>query len=161
MKKYLFLLLITAIVFACNKTTTLPNYTPPITKNLIVKSFAHVADTVNVGDTIYLTATGTAYDSLNLYGYFSIVSSATGSPVYTVGSSSSPVLLPIMYATKNATDTNQWVATIALPKLTNASNSKLTITGNFFYPLSLSSQGTNLVTGVADAGQKTKTIYIE
>ena len=163
MKKYLFLLLIIAIVVvvACNKTTTLGSYTPPISKNLIVKSFAHVADTVNVGDTIYLTATGTAYDSLNVYGYFSIVSSATGSPVYTVGSSSSPILLSIMYATKNPTDTNQWVATIALPKLTNTANSRLTITGNFFYPLSLSSQGANLVTGVADAGQETKTIYIQ
>ena len=161
MKKYLFLLLIIGIVVACNKTTTLGTYTPPVSKNLIVRSFAHVADTVNVGDTIHLTASGIAYDSLGIYGYFSIVSSATGSPVYTVGSSSSPVLLSTTYATKNAADTNQWVATIALPKLTNAANSKLTITGNFFYPLSLSTQGANLVTGVADAGQKTKTIYIQ
>ncbi|MBS1932592.1 MAG: hypothetical protein JST96_01235, partial [Bacteroidetes bacterium] len=90
-----------------------------------------------------------------------ISSSSTGSPVYTVGSSSSPIKLATALATKNPTDTNSFVATIVLPKLTNVSGSKLTVTGNFVYPLSLSSQGANIVTGVADAGQLTKTIYIQ
>ncbi|MBS1918371.1 MAG: hypothetical protein JST87_19050 [Bacteroidetes bacterium] len=161
MKKFILISIVVAAVVACNKTTTLPTYTPPVSKNLVVKTFAHTADTVNVGDTIYLTATGTVYDSLNLYGYFSISSSSTGSPVYTVGSSSSPIKLATALATKNPTDTNSFVATIVLPKLTNVSGSKLTVTGNFVYPLSLSSQGANIVTGVADAGQLTKTIYIQ
>jgi hypothetical protein len=161
MKKYLLVLLVVVAVIACNKTTTLPSYTPPVSKNLVVSSFAHTADTVNVGDTIYLNAAGTVYDTLAVYGYFSVSSSSTGSPVYTIGSSSSPIKLSTVLGSQNVTGTNPFTAIIALTKITNVANSKLTITGNFIYPLSLSSQGANVVTGVADVGQTTKTIYIQ
>ncbi|HVM87092.1 MAG TPA: hypothetical protein VMT76_02815 [Puia sp.] len=159
MKKYLLLSAAVIAVIACNKTTTLPGYTPPVSKNLTVTTFAHTADTVNVGDTVYLTATGTIYDTLSIYAYFSISSSATGTPVYSVGSSSSPIKLAAVLGSKNAADVNTWSATIALTKITNVSNTKLTITGNFSYSLSLSSQGPNTASA-ADAGINTKTIYI-
>ena len=161
MKKYLLVLAVIVAIIACNKTTTLPPYTSPVSKNLVVTSFAHTADTVNVGDTIYLNAEGTIYDTLPVYGYFSVASTSTGSPVYTVGSASSPIKLSTVLGSQNVAGINTFTAAIALTKLTNASNSKLTITGNFIYPLSLSSQGANVVTGVADTGQTTKTIYIQ
>lgn len=161
MKKYFFLIaLIIVAIVACNKTTTLPAYTPPVTKNLVLTTFAHVADTVNVGDTVYLTATGTVYDTLNLYGYFSVASTSTGSPVYAVGSSSSPIKLSTVLGSQNIAGINTFTANIALTKIANVSGTKLTITGNFIYPLSLSSQGANIATGVPDAGQTTKTIYV-
>jgi hypothetical protein len=160
MKKYLLLIIVIAAIVSCNKTTTLSAYTPPSTTNLKVTSLNHTADTVNVGDTIYLTAKGSIYDTLNVYAYFSISSSSAGSPVYTVGSSSSPIKLSTVLDTKNFNGTNTWTATIALTKLANVSNSKLTITGNFIYQLSLSSQGSNTAT-ISDAGVNTKTIYIQ
>ncbi|HLK30557.1 MAG TPA: hypothetical protein VKT28_18390 [Puia sp.] len=160
MKRFILLCAIVGAIIACNKTTTLPSYKAPFASNLSISSLKHTEDTVSVGDTIYLNASGTVYDSLNIYGYFSITSSATGSPVYAVGTSSSPVLLSTVYATKNPTDTNQWSAVIPLTKLTSVSNTKLTITGNFTSQLTLSSMGNKIVT-VSDAGQKTKTIYVQ
>ena len=123
-------------------------------------SLKHTEDTVNVGDTVYLTATGSIYDTLAVYAYFTVSSSATGSPVYTIGSSSSPILLSTVLNTKNIAGTNAWTAIIPLTKITSVANSKLTITGNFVSQLTLSSQGSNTVT-VADAGQTTKTIYVQ
>ena len=46
---------------------------------------SHTKDTVNVGDTIYLNVDGTMYDTLNVYAYLTIKSTATGSPVYSMG----------------------------------------------------------------------------
>jgi hypothetical protein len=160
MKKIILLGAIVAVIIACNKTTTLPAYTAPFSSNISISSFKHTEDTVNVGDTVYLNVNGLAYDSLNVYGYFSVSSSATGSPVYAVGSSSSPVLLATSYATKNPTDTNRWSAVVALTKLTSIANTKLTITGNFVSQLSLSTMGNKVIT-VTDAGQTTKTVYVQ
>ncbi len=160
MKKYIFFFAIILAIVACNKTTTLPAYTSPATSNLKVTSLKHTEDTVNVGDTVYLTATGSIYDTLAVYAYFTVSSSATGSPVYTIGSSSSPILLSTVLNTKNIAGTNTWTAIIPLTKITSVANSKLTITGNFVSQLTLSSQGSNTAT-VADAGQTTKTIYVQ
>ena len=160
MKKYILLTVIIAGIIACNKTTTLPAYNAPTTANLKVTSLKHSADTVNVGDTIYLTATGSVYDTTAVYAYFTVASSATGSPSYTIGSASSPILVPAILATRNVAGMNDWTATIPLTKLANVSKSKLTITGTFVSQLTLSSQGSNTAT-LADAGQTTKTIYVQ
>lgn len=160
MMKYLFLIIITAAIVACNKTTTLPSYTPPVSNIFAVTSLNHTLDTVSVGDTVYLNASGLIYDTLAVYAYFSVSSSSTGSPIYSVGSSASPIKLATALATKNPTDTNRWSAVIALPKVTGIASSKLTITGNFSYQLNLSTMGYKPVT-VSDAGQKTKTVYVQ
>ena len=52
----------------------------------------HSKDTVSTGDTIFLNVSGTMYDTLNVYVYVT-TKSATGSPVYSTGSSSAPIKL--------------------------------------------------------------------
>jgi hypothetical protein len=161
MNKHLLLSLNILVFLACNKGTTLPTYTVPASANITVTSFNHTEDTVNVGDTIYLTAAGTIFDTLYIYGYYSISSTAPGSPVYSVGSSSSPIRVPAVLQSGNVNGLNSWTATIALTNLTTTANTKLKITGNFIYQLSLSSQGTNTALSIADAGQTNKTIFVQ
>ena len=56
--------------------------------------------------------------------------------------------------------TNPWSSTIALPGLTSVSGSKLTITANFIYQLSLSSEGGGLA-AAADSGLLKKTVFVQ
>jgi len=74
-KLFLFSMLALGIlIFGCVKSTNLPAYTPPVTTNFSVSSLKHTADTVNLGDTIYLTAIGTIYDTTkNIYVYVPLV----------------------------------------------------------------------------------------
>jgi hypothetical protein len=120
----------------------------------------HTKDTVKVGDTIYLNVSGTMYDTLNVYAYLTTKSTATGSPVYSTGSSASPIKLNRVLGSSNPSDMNPWNATIPLTGLTSVSGSKLTISGNFIYQLSLSSEGGGLATA-ADAGLINKTVYVQ
>jgi hypothetical protein len=161
MKRYLLLAIIIITVIACNKTTTLPSYTPPVAKNFSVTSLNHTLDTVNVGDTIYLSASGVASDSSkNIYTYLSVSSTVSGvSSVYNYGNAASPIKLPKNYA--NPTNgLYSWADSIMLPGATLVPHkTKLTIVGNFIYQLSLSSeQGTLSAT---DAGQLNKTVYVQ
>lgn len=144
----------------CTKNTVVPPYTPPVTTNFTVTSLNHTQDTVNVGDTIYLTVAGTMYDTLNVYAYFTAKSNASGSPVYSYGSSASPVKLYRVLGSSNVTGMNPWTSTIRLTGITSIPNSTLTISGNFIYQLSLSSEGGGLASGI-DQGVKNKTIYIQ
>ncbi len=162
MKKiFLFSLICSGIlVFSCTKNSIVPPYTPPVTANFTVTSMNHTKDTVNMGDTIYLDVVGTMYDTLNVYAYLTAKSSAAGSPVYSYGSSSSPVKLKCVLGSKNATGMNPWTSTIMLTGLTSIANSKLTISGNFIYQLSLSSEGGGLASA-ADAGVVNKTVFIQ
>ncbi|HEX4372567.1 MAG TPA: hypothetical protein VHZ50_04590, partial [Puia sp.] len=78
MKKLLFISMIAmgVLILGCVKSTSLPAYTPPVTTNFSVASLKHTADTVNLGDTVYLTATGTIYDTTkNIYSYLTVSSS--------------------------------------------------------------------------------------
>ena len=162
MKKiFLFSLICSGIlVFSCTKNSIVPPYTPPVTANFTVTSMNHTKDTVNMGDTIYLDVVGTMYDTLNVYAYFTAKSTASGSPVYSYGSSSSPVKLKCVLGSKNATGMNPWTSTIMLTGLTSIANSKLTISGNFIYQLSLSSEGGGLASAT-DAGVVNKTVFIQ
>jgi hypothetical protein len=158
---YLFLLAVSGIfVFSCSKDSMVPPYTPPVTTNFTVTSMNHTKDTVNVGDTIYLNVVGTMYDTLSVYAYLTIKSSATGSPVYSYGSSSSPIKLARVLGSSNVTDMNPWTATIRLTGVTSIANSKLTISGNFIYQLSLSSEGGGLASAT-DGGVVNKTVFIQ
>ena len=162
MKKiFLFSLICSGVlVFSCTKNSIVPPYTPPVTTNFTVTSMNHTKDTVNVGDTIYLTVAGTMYDTLNVYTYLTIKSSATGSPVYSYGSSSSPIKLTRVLGSSNVSDINPWTSTIRLTGVTSIANSKLTISGNFIYQLSLSSEGGGLASAT-DGGVVNKTVLIQ
>jgi hypothetical protein len=162
MKKMLLvsLALLIGVVMSCTKNTIVPPYTPPTTSNFTVTALNHTKDTVQVGDTIYLTVAGTMYDTLNVYTYLTIKSSASGSPVYSYGSSSSPVKLYRTLGSTNVSGMNPWMATIRLTGVTSIPNTTLTITGNFVYQLSLSSEGGGLASGI-DQGVKNKSIYIQ
>lgn len=160
-KKYLFILAASYIlIFGCTKNSVVPPYTPPVATNFTVTSMNHTKDTVNVGDTIYLNVVGTMYDTLGVYAYLTAKSSAAGSPVYSIGSSSSPIKLKCVLSSANVTDINPWTSTIMLTGISSIANSKLTISGNFIYQLSLSSEGGGLASAT-DAGVVNKTVFIQ
>jgi len=148
------------LFFNCSKNNTVPAYTPPVAVNFTVTSMNHTADTVNVGDTIYLNVAGTMYDTLNVYAYVTTKSSATGSPVYSYGSSSSPVRLNCVLGSFNVSGMNPWTSTIMLTGVTSIPNTKLTISANFIYQLSLSTEGGGLASAT-DAGIANKTVYVQ
>jgi len=161
MKKMIlsFLIISSVLIFACSKNNTVPAYTPPVAVNFTVTSLNHTADTVNVGDTIYLNVAGTMYDTLNVYAYLTTKSSATGSPVYTYGSSSAPIKLNRVLGSSNASAMNPWTSTIMLTGVTSVANTTLTISANFIYQLSLSTEGGGLASAT-DAGIANKTVYV-
>ena len=154
-----FLIISSVLIFACSKNNTVPAYTPPVAVNFTVTSLNHTADTVNVGDTIYLNVAGTMYDTLNVYAYLTTKSSATGSPVYTYGSSSAPIKLNRVLGSSNASAMNPWTSTIMLTGVTSVANTTLTISANFIYQLSLSTEGGGLASAT-DAGIANKTVYV-
>lgn len=160
-KAFLISLLVSvSIILSCSKNAVVPAYTPPVTTNFTVTSMNHTKDTVNAGDTIYLNVVGTMYDTLYVYAYLTTKSTATGSPVYSTGSSSAPIKLNRVLGTSNVTGVNPWTSTVMLTGLTSVHNSKLTITANFIYQLSLSSEGGGLASA-ADAGVINKTVYVQ
>jgi hypothetical protein len=162
MKKVFLISLVVSvsILFSCSKNSVVPVYTPPVTTNFTVTSMNHTKDTVNAGDTIYLNVIGTMYDTLYVYAYLTTKSTATGSPVYSTGSSSAPIKLIRVLGTSNVTGVNPWTSTVMLTGLTSVHNSKLTITANFIYQLSLSSEGGGLASAT-DAGVVNKTVYVQ
>jgi hypothetical protein len=155
-----FLILVSAVFLSCSKGIEIPPYNPPVSNNFTVTSMSHTKDTVNTGDTVYLNVTGMMYDTLNVYAYFTIKSTATGAPVYSTGSSSSPIKINRILATNNPTDINAWTSTVAITGVTSVTGSKLTITGNFIYQLSLSSQGGGLA-AASDGGVLNKTVFVQ
>jgi hypothetical protein len=160
-KVFLFSTLLSGtIVFSCTKSSVVPPYTPPVTTNFTVIAMNHTKDTVNAGDTIYLNVAGTMYDTLNVYAYLTTKSTAIGSPVYFTGSSSAPVKLNRILGTSNVSGLNAWTSVIMLTGLTSIHNSKLTISANFIYQLSLSSEGGGLA-AATDAGMVSKMVYVQ
>ncbi len=161
-KVILFSTIISAIlVCSCSKNNSLPPYTPPVAVNFSVSSLNHTKDTVNVGDTIYLTATGVMYDTTqNIYAYLAASASVGGvGMVYNYGSSASPVKLSRTIGAQN-NGLYSWTSNIMFPGATFVPPStKLTITANFIYQLTLSSeQGTLSAT---DAGVANKTVFVQ
>jgi hypothetical protein len=147
-------------VLSCTKNTTVPAYTPPVTNNFTVTSMNHLRDTVNAGDTIYLNVSGMMYDTLFVYVYLTTKSTATGLPVYSTGSSAAPIKLNRILGSTNASALNPWTSVIPLTGVTSVSGSRLTITANFVYQLSLSSEGGGLATAT-DGGVLNKTVYVQ
>jgi hypothetical protein len=159
MKKLLLICVIAiSIISGCVKSTNLPAYTPPVTTNFSVASLKHTADTVNLGDTVYLTATGTISDTTkNIYVYLTVSSSAAGVSTYTYGSASTPIKLSRTIGAQT-NGLYAWTSTIVLVGATTVDKAKLTITANFIYQLSLSSEQGKLT--ATDAGIVNKTVYV-
>ena len=156
--------LLAAVIISCNKTTTLPAYTPAVTTNFSAKTLNHTKDSVNVGDTIYLNATGIVYDTTkNISVFFTSTYTASGvSSVYNYGSAAAPVKVNrVIGAQTNGV--YAWSATIPLIAATNVPHkTALTIVGNFTYQLSFSSQQGNLsVADVSPNNSKIKTVYVK
>ncbi len=151
----------TGLVLSCTKDSIVPPYTPPVATNFTVTSLNHTKDTVSTEDTIYLDVAGSMYDTLNVYTYLTIKSTAAGSPVYSYGSTGEPVGKSRKLITSNAADTNRWTSTIVLTGLTSVPNSTLTISGTFLYQLSLSSQGGGGLAQATDQGVLNKAIYVQ
>ena len=163
MKKFLIFcgLAILIAIAACNKTTTLPPYTPPATSNFSVKSLVHNKDTVNVGDTVYLTATGSILDTTQkIAAYFTNSYTASGaSTVQNIYTAVAPDTLRNVVFSAGAAPLSTWTATISLPNISNVPHkTKLTIAGNFIYGLSLSSEQGTLT---ASDGGKNKLVYVQ
>jgi|SRR5579871_1117751 len=167
MKKLMFLFSVTLVVIlvSCSKNATQPAYTPPVAKNFSVTSLKHTQDTVNVGDTIYLNVAGTMYDSSkNVYPYITATSSSSsfswGTPPATLPSTKTPIKLSLVFGAV-ANGLYGWTSTIMLTGATQVPHkTTLTITGQFTYQLSLSSEGGGTASAT-DAGQSTKTVYIQ
>jgi hypothetical protein len=167
MKKMLFLCVVAAGIFlvGCVKNTTLPAYTPPFSKIFSVSSLKHTQDTVNVGDTIYLDVAGTMYDTTqNIYPYISVASPGNTFTYGTSPSSLPTTKSPVKLARVIGSATNSiygWTSTIMLVGATNvAPNTTLTVSGVFNYQLTLSTEGGGTAS-VTDAGQSTKTIFVQ
>jgi hypothetical protein len=159
MKKLLLICVIAiSIISGCVKSTNLPAYTPPVTTNFSVASLKHTADTVNLGDTVYLTAAGTISDTTkNIYTYLTVSSSAAGVSTYTYGSAATPIKLSRTIGAQT-NGLYAWTSTIMLVGATTVDKAKLTITANFIYQLSLSSEQGKLT--ATDAGIVNKTVYV-
>jgi hypothetical protein len=162
MKKILLFLLSACMIWiaACNKTTTLPPYTPPVTSNFSVTSLKHTQDSVNVGDTIWYNAAGTVYDttqSISAYFATSYTVSGTGA-AYNYGTSSAPVTIKRTIVDSN-NGVYDWTATIAFPTTVTQvpHKTKLTTSGTFMYQLTLSSQQGALT--ASDSGPN-KSVYV-
>ena len=151
------------LIISCSKGTTLP-VLPTVNTIFSASPVHHTKDSVNVGDTVYLTATGVMSDTTQAISVY-LIATYTSSGVagtYTYGSSAAPVKIvrTITGPINSAYGLYPWSATIMLPGATNVGHkTTLTITGNYVYQLSLSSALG--VLAVTDAGVKNKTIYVK
>ncbi len=130
-------------IASCVKYTNLPAYNPPVKTNFSVTSLNHTKDTVNVGDTIYLTAAGTVYDTTQRISTYltSSYTAAGASTVATFYSATAPDTLKNRVVSPGTAPLSNWTSTITLIGATNVPHkTKLTIAANFLYNLTLSSE---------------------
>ncbi len=171
-KKNLLFLSVLAIVVisvvSCVKSATLPTKTPSPATIFTAGKLNHTKDSVNVGDTIYLNATGTVWDTTQSISVFVTATSGDSTATafnptgtFVMGSSVAPVKVNRVIGALNASGLYAWTATITLPGATGVAHKKrLAITSTYIYQLSLSSQLPASVTST-DAGIKIKTVYIK
>jgi hypothetical protein len=155
------------VMATCNKGTFLPAYTPPLASNFQAKTLNHTKDTVNVGDTVNLVATGFMSDTTQFIAVSMTASYTAGgvAQVINYGSpttqASAPVKLTRTITGAQANNLWPWSANIIFPTASNVPHkTQVTIVANFFYQLNLSSQpGTGLT--LTDAGKVKKTVYVQ
>jgi hypothetical protein len=165
MKTFLSFFLIAGIlvIAACNKGTNLPPYTPVVATNFSADSVHHTKDSVNIGDTIYLSATGKMYDTTQpIFVYLTASYTASGvSTVYNYGSAAAPVKINRTIGAGSG-GLYGWSSTIALPGATAVPHkTAITVGGNYIYQLNFSSvQGKVSVTD-AGSGPKNHAVYVK
>jgi len=167
MRKKLFIFLVAlasaAGIASCVKSNTLPVYFPSPSVIFTPGSLKHTADTVNVGDTIRLTASGTVWDTTKTISVFLTATyGGATSGSYNYGNVTTPILVkPVINPTANGSGLFPWTATILLPGATSVSHkTTLAVTATYLYQLSLSSQLPASMSAT-DAGIKTKTVYVK
>jgi hypothetical protein len=147
-KLFLFLLIASGVViWACNKTTTLPAYTPP-TIFSVTSKMTHSKDSIrNSGDTVVLIAQGNISDTMGKY-----VVSATLKSTDTTGALNPITVLFIKkiiptYDTAGfgTSGLYHWTANLSLPIPVVASKTGIKTTATFTYGLNLSSEFGNLL----------------
>ena len=149
MKKIsLFLFLVSGVViWACNKTTTLPSYTAP-TSFSVTSKMTHSKDTiVNSGDTVIYSTQGYIADTTGKYTI-----SSTLKATDTTGALN-PITLVFFKKVIPAYDTVgiaktglfHWSTKLRLPIPATSSKTGIKTTATFGYSLNLSSQLGNLV----------------
>lgn len=146
------------LIISCTKYTTLPLYTPSPTNIFSIGTLAHTSDSLNVGDTIKLNATGHIYDTTKTISVYFTATSTSPVYVFTSGTYANPVKISRTIGAMDATGTYTWSSTITLPNATITHKTALTIAANFVYQLTLSSQLGALT--VADAGVKSRMVYV-
>ncbi|OJW54393.1 MAG: hypothetical protein BGO55_11935 [Sphingobacteriales bacterium 50-39] len=136
MKKLFLFLFIAAgiIVMACNKTTTLPAYTPSIAFTVASK-MSHAKDTVSSkGDTLWMTASGTINDTSGKYAISANLKTADSvnrTPYAILNIKKIPVTFT--NAAPDASGMYKWSATMALPFPAVATKTKLYTTATFAF----------------------------
>lgn len=159
MKKIFLFLLITSgvVIWACNKTTTLPVY-KPTTIFSVNSKLTHSKDSIlNSGDTVLLFAQGNISDTTGKYTI-----SATVKATDTTGALN-PVTTTFTKSIKAAYDTAglgasglfHWKTTLSLPIPPLASKTGVKTTATFAYSLNISSGFGNLV------GTDSKFFYVK
>lgn len=159
MKKiFLFLLIASGvIIWACNKTTTLPAYKAPTIFSVNSK-LTHSKDTIrNSGDTVVFAAQGNISDTTGKYTI-----SATLRATDTTGALN-PITLSFTKKVVPAYDTvgfgtsglYHWKTSLSLPIPALASKTGVKTTATFAYSLNLSSEFGNLI------GTDSKFFYVK
>lgn len=158
---FLSVLIAGAVAISCNKSKALPVVFPSPTYVFTASTLNHTKDSVNVGDTVYLTATGTVYDTTKTISAYLTTTYSSGS--YTYGTAAAPIKLTRTIGAQAASGLYAWTATILLPGATTVPHkTALTITSTFVYQLSLSSQlpASLTLTDAGTPGAKVKTVYV-
>lgn len=162
MKKILSLLIFATIfIFSCTKNEKLPAYTPASIFSVSSK-MSHAVDTVNIGDTIILTAKGLIADTTNAFtanlktfsGSVSATTGAFTSSGVQVGGVVMKPVSKIIAPPGGTSPLYNWTATYNTPVPSVAHKTNILITGYFENSLTLSSQTGNQV--AADS----KAIYV-
>lgn len=153
MKKIsLFLIIMSGVViWACNKTTTLPSYTAP-TSFSVTSKMTHSKDSIiNSGDTLIFSTQGNIKDTTTGTPT-SYTMSATLKATDTTGAANPITILFLkkvvpVYDTTGMSKTGlfHWTAKLKLPIPPVASKTGIKTTATFAYSLNLSSQLGNLV----------------
>jgi len=136
MKKLFLFLFIAAgvIVLACNKTTTLPTYTPSIAFTVGSK-MSHAKDTVSSkGDTLWMTASGTINDTSRKYSISANLKTADSvnrTPYAVLNIKSIPVTFT--NAAPDASGMYKWSATMSLPVPAVTTKTKFYTTATFAF----------------------------
>jgi hypothetical protein len=162
MKQILIVLLAASgiLLAACDKTDTLPTITP--TTIFSVSSLKHTTDTLNLGDSIYFTASGKIFDTTNtITASLKMIGGSTNATgVFTSANTvvDAYVLKPVKVVISAASGTSplyNWTAKFGVPGPSVARKTSVLTTASFENSLSLSSEtGTPIV-------NDSKAVYIK